>query len=60
MTNQLTNLQAINDQDLLTATGGGAGATLGWVFANVLTGGIPIAVDALANGGDITKRAQNY
>ena len=56
MTNQLTNLQAINDQDLLTATGGGAGATLGWAFANVFTAGIPIIVDA-ATGGHITKAA---
>ena len=56
MTNQLTNLQAINDQDLLTATGGGSGATLGWAFANIPTLGIPILVDA-ATGGHITKAA---
>ena len=56
MTNQLIELQTINDQELLTATGGGAGATLGWAFANIPTLGIPILVDA-ATGGHITKAA---
>ena len=59
MTNQFTELEAINDQELLTATGGGAGAALGWTFANILGLGIPIVVDAFANDGGITKSAIN-
>ena len=57
MTNQFTQLEAITDQDLVNATGGGAGATLGWVFANIFTLGIPAAADAFANDGGITKAA---
>ena len=59
MTNQFTELEAINDQELLTATGGGAGATLGWTFANIFSLGIPAVVDAFANDGGITKAAIN-
>ena len=55
MTNQFTQLEAITDQDLVNATGGGAGATLGLVFSNIFTLGIPATVDAFANNGGITK-----
>ena len=57
MTNQFTQLEAITDQDLVNATGGGAGATLAWVFGNIFTLGIPAAADAFANDGGITKAA---
>ena len=50
---------AINDDELIAVNGGGAGATLGWVAANVFTLGIPIAADAFT-GGKITKAAADY
>ena len=50
---------AINDDALIAVNGGGAGATLGWVAANVFTLGIPIAADAFT-GGKITKAAADY
>ena len=59
MTNQTFDFEAITDQDLVNATGGGAGATLGWVAANVITAGLPIIGDALFNGAKITKAAQD-
>ena len=49
----------INDDALIAVNGGGAGATLGWVAANVFTLGIPIAADAFT-GGKITKAAADY
>ena len=51
---------AITDDKLIAVNGGGAGATLGWVAANVFTGGIPIAADALFNDGKVTKAAADY
>ena len=50
---------AINDDELIAVNGGGAGATLGWVAANVFTLGAPIAIDAFT-GGKVTKAAANY
>ena len=50
---------AINDDALIAVNGGGAGATLGWVAANIFTLGIPIAADAFT-GGKITKAAADY
>ena len=50
---------AINDDALIAVNGGGAGATLGWVAANVFTLGIPIAADAFT-GGTVTKKAADY
>ena len=38
MTDQLNALQAINDQNLLTATGGGTDTTLGWALTPPLPG----------------------
>ena len=48
---------ALSDEQLQSIKGAGAGATLGWVFGNILTGGIPIIVDA-ATGGNVTKAAE--
>ena len=59
MTSQLNALQAINDQDLLNATGGGFGLTVAWVAANVVTGGVPIVADVLLNDGRITRAVQD-
>ena len=53
------NFTAINDDALIAVNGGGAGATLGWAFANVFTLGIPIIVDS-AKGGKVTKAAADY
>ena len=50
---------AINDNALIAINGGGAGATLGWAFANVFTLGIPLIVDT-AKGGSVTKAAADY
>ena len=49
--------QVLTDEQLEDLNGAGAGATLGWVFGNILTGGIPIIVDA-ATGGNVTKAAE--
>ena len=49
---------ALTDEQLQSLNGAGAGATLGWVFGNILTGGVPIIVDA-ATGGNVTKAAQD-
>ena len=54
MTNQFTQLEAITDQDLVNATGGGAGAILDWVAAN---GGIPFTGGGMLTDGHITKAA---
>ena len=59
MTNQLIKLQTINDQDLLTATGGGFGLTMAWVAVNVATAGVPIIADALLNDSEITRAVQD-
>ena len=48
---------SIDEDQLAGVSGGGAGATLGWVAANIPTLGIPIMVDA-ATGGHITKAAE--
>ena len=58
MTNQLNALQAINDRDLLNATGGGFGLTAAWVAGNIVTGAIPIIADVLFNDGRITRAVQ--
>ncbi len=50
---------AINDDALIAINGGGAGATLGWAFANVFTLGIPLIVDS-AKGGSVTNAAADY
>ena len=49
---------ALTDEQLQSLNGAGAGATLGWAFANIPTLGIPIIVDA-ATGGHVTRDAQN-
>ena len=48
---------ALSDEQLRSLNGAGAGATLGWVFANIPTLGIPIIVDT-ATGGHVTKAAE--
>ena len=50
---------AINDDALIAVNGGGAGASILWGLANVVTLGIPIIVDE-AKGGSVTKAAANY
>ena len=50
--------QVLTEEQLEAVNGGGGAETLGWVFANIFTLGIPIIVDA-ATGGHITKAAQN-
>ena len=50
--------QILNDEQLKPLNGGGAGAMLGWVLANIPTLGIPIIVDE-ATGGHITKGFQD-
>ena len=57
MNTQATD-QALNNEQLEALNGGGAGAMLGWAFANIPTLGIPIIVDA-ATGGHVTKAAQD-
>ena len=58
MTTQTQALdQVLTNEQLQDLNGAGAGATLGWVFGNILTGGIPIIVDA-ATGGNVTKAAE--
>ena len=59
MTSQFIELQTINDQDLLTATGGGFGLTMAWVAVNIPTAGVPIIADALLNDGKITRAVQD-
>ena len=55
MTTQLS-APALSDEQLQSLNGAGAGATLGWAFANIRTLGIPIIVDA-ATGGHVTDAA---
>ena len=50
---------AINDDALIAVNGGGAGASILWGLANVVTLGIPIIVDE-AKGGSVTKAAADY
>ncbi len=50
----------LSDEELIAVNGGGAGATFGWVAANVFTGGIPIAADILFSDGKVTKAAADY
>ena len=50
---------AINDDALIAVNGGGAGASVLWGLANVVTLGIPIIVDE-AKGGSVTKAAADY
>ena len=57
MTTQLS-APALSEEQLQSLNGAGAGATLGWAFANIPTLGIPIIVDA-ATGGHVTKAAQD-
>ena len=58
MTTQTQALdQVLTNEQLEDLNGAGAGATLGWVFGNILTGGIPIIVDA-ATGGNVTKAGE--
>ena len=56
---QAQNIAPITDDALIAVNGGGAGATLGWVAANIFTLGAPIAIDAFT-GGKITKAAADY
>ena len=58
MMTQKLEAQVMNDQELEAVNGGGAGATLGWAFANIPTAGIPIIVDAFT-GGHITQKAKD-
>ena len=55
MTTQIS-APALSDEQLQYLNGAGAGATLGWAFANIPTLGIPIIVDA-ATGGHVTDAA---
>ena len=57
MTTQIS-AAALTDEQLESLNGAGAGAMLGWAFANIPTLGIPIIVDA-ATGGHVTKAAQD-
>ena len=50
---------ALSDEQLQSLNGAGAGATLGWAFANIPTLGIPMIIDA-ATGGHVTKAAEQY
>ena len=50
---------AITEEELMAVNGGGAGATLGWIFGNIPTLGIPLIADAFT-GGKITKAAADY
>ena len=56
---QAQDFKAINDDALIAVNGGGAGASILWGLANVVTLGIPIIVDE-AKGGSVTKAAANY
>ena len=56
--NTQVSAPTLSDEQLQSLNGGGAGATLGWAFANIPTLGIPIIVDA-ATGGHVTKAAQD-
>ena len=56
--NTQVSAPALSDEQLQSLNGGGAGATLGWAFANIPTLGIPIIVDA-ATGSNVTKAAQD-
>ena len=56
---QAQDFKAITDDALIAINGGGAGATLGWVAANIFTLGAPIAIDAFT-GGKVTKAAADY
>ena len=56
MTTQIS-APVLTDEQLESLNGAGVGSTLGWVFGNILTGGIPIIVDA-ATGGKVTKAAE--
>ena len=55
--NTQVSAQALSDEQLQSLNGAGAGATLGWAFANIPTLGIPMIVDA-ATGGHVTKAAE--
>ena len=51
----LKQVQAeLSEEELTGVAGGGAAATLGWIFANVLIAVVPVVNDA-ATGGYITK-----
>ena len=56
---QTQDFTAINDDALIAINGGGAGASILWGLANVVTLGIPIIVDE-AKGGSVTKAAADY
>nr|BDD45391.1 hypothetical protein 3 [bacterium] len=49
--------QVLTDQQLEALNGGGSGAMFGWIFANILTGFTPLAVD-LATGLHVTEAAR--
>ena len=54
--NTRVSAAALSDEQLQSLNGAGAGAMLGWAFANIPSLGIPIIVDAFA-GGHITDAA---
>ena len=56
---QAQDFTAITDEELMAVNGGGAGASVLWGLANVVTLGIPIIVDE-AKGGSVTKAAADY
>ena len=60
MINQLVKFQAINDQDLQTATGGGFGLTMAWGALNVVTCGLPMQADLLLNDCKIYRAVRNF